>query len=128
DRSVVYSPRDLGAFPLGVAAMRTEAYESYAGRSTRLDNIDPDRAGEAFGDLGGTAELAEVADFLALRKGDPSLASRYFDYSADRYYMQGLWRAGARTEWASENVEELQAAANAASLVIRVPEDFFARF
>ena len=129
DRRRRYSKRDIGAFSLGVAAVRTEIYEHYLGHPTRFDrdeNPSWERIhhapSEAFGDLGTTGELMEVFAFFTLREGNFELASRYFDYAADRYYLQGLWQAGARVEWASHNVEQLQAAANAGSLAIRLGE------
>lgn len=129
DRKRIYSKRDLGSFSLGVVRGRTEIYRHYLGYSTRFDGNDPpnwewihSRPNQAFADLGATGEFMEVLAFLTLRQGDFELASRYFDYAADQYYLQGLWRAGARVEWASTNTEQLLTAAHAGSLAIRPTE------
>lgn len=92
---------------------RDRCYKAYLGRPEREEDdassfLLNQYSSIALGDMALGAELAEIAAFTCLRKGEIERATGYFDTTATAYYLTGLWNGGRMAEWASRNIEAIK--------------------
>jgi hypothetical protein len=102
---------------------RGRCYKAYLGKPERADDdaasfMLSQYAGTVLGDLALSGELAEIAAFTCLQRGEVERAKGYFDTAATYYYLTGLWNGGKSAEWACENVAAIKTDGKVRSLYL----------